>query len=73
MTLIAANVEVAAAAERRRSSGSRSTADLRAALLRATHGADGAAGFDALVMAAAVADFRPVDAADDEARRAATA
>ena len=37
-----------------------STADLRAALLRTTHAADGSAGFDALVMAAAVADFRPV-------------
>ncbi len=37
-----------------------STADLRAALLRTLHGPDGRAGFDALVMAAAVADFRPV-------------
>ncbi len=36
-----------------------STADLRAALLRATQRADGSAGFDALIMAAAVADFRP--------------
>ena len=36
-----------------------STADLRAALLRATHAPDGSAGFDALIMAAAVADFRP--------------
>jgi phosphopantothenoylcysteine decarboxylase/phosphopantothenate--cysteine ligase len=36
-----------------------STNDLRAALLRVTHAPDGAAGFDALVMAAAVADFRP--------------
>jgi phosphopantothenoylcysteine decarboxylase/phosphopantothenate--cysteine ligase len=38
-----------------------STADLRAALLRVTHAPDGSAGFDALVMAAAVADFRPVE------------
>ena len=37
-----------------------STADLRVALLRATHASDGSPGFDALVMAAAVADFRPV-------------
>jgi phosphopantothenoylcysteine decarboxylase/phosphopantothenate--cysteine ligase len=37
-----------------------STADLRAALLRTTQALDGAAGFDALIMAAAVADFRPV-------------
>ena len=36
-----------------------STAELRAALLRTTHGPDGGAGFDVLVMAAAVADFRP--------------
>ena len=36
-----------------------STADLRAALLRATQRSDGSAGFDALIMAAAVADFRP--------------
>ncbi len=41
-----------------------STADLRAALLRVTHGPDGRAGFDALVMAAAVADFRPAVVAD---------
>jgi phosphopantothenoylcysteine decarboxylase/phosphopantothenate--cysteine ligase len=37
-----------------------SAADLRAALLRTVHAPDGGAGFDALVMAAAVADFRPV-------------
>jgi phosphopantothenoylcysteine decarboxylase/phosphopantothenate--cysteine ligase len=36
-----------------------STAELRAALLRATSRPDGSAGFDALIMAAAVADFRP--------------
>jgi phosphopantothenoylcysteine decarboxylase/phosphopantothenate--cysteine ligase len=36
------------------------TADLRAALLRTAHASDGSAGFDALIMAAAVADFRPV-------------
>src|SRR5688500_210150 len=36
-----------------------STAELRAALLRTTQGPDGSAGFDALIMAAAVADFRP--------------
>jgi len=40
-----------------------STAELRAALLRLTHRPDGTAGFDALVMAAAVADFRPAAAA----------
>jgi phosphopantothenoylcysteine decarboxylase/phosphopantothenate--cysteine ligase len=36
-----------------------STADLADALRAAVHGPDGSAGFDALVMAAAVADFRP--------------
>lgn len=36
-----------------------STSDLRAALLRSVHAPDGSAGFDALIMAAAVADFRP--------------
>ena len=46
-----------------------STADLRAALLRVTHGSDGAAGFDALVMAAAVADFRPATRADTKLLR----
>lgn len=46
-----------------------STADLRAALLRVTHGPAGAAGFDALVMAAAVADFRPVRPADRKLER----
>jgi len=42
-----------------------STANLRSALLRLTHRPDGVAGFDALVMAAAVADFRPAVAASE--------
>jgi phosphopantothenoylcysteine decarboxylase/phosphopantothenate--cysteine ligase len=46
-----------------------STADLRAALLRLTHRPDGTAGFDALVMAAAVADFRPVAATGSKLER----
>ena len=50
-----------------------STADLRAALLRATQAPDGAAGFDALVMAAAVADFRPIAPRRYASSRAATA
>ena len=62
VTVIAASVEVTlpigAAVIR-----VESTADLRAALLRVTHAPDGAAGFDALIMAAAVADFRPATAA----------
>ena len=47
-----------------------STADLRAALLRLTQRGDGAAGYDALVMAAAVADFRPVAPAERKLERA---
>ena len=47
-----------------------STADLRAALLRVTQRTDGAAGYDALVMAAAVADFRPVAPAERKLERA---
>jgi phosphopantothenoylcysteine decarboxylase/phosphopantothenate--cysteine ligase len=48
-----------------------STADLRAALLRTIHAPDGGAGFDALVMAAAVADFRPVRPAERKLERGA--
>lgn len=68
VTVIAASVEVGlplgAAVIR-----VESTADLRAALLRVTHAPDGAAGFDALVMAAAVADFRPTTAAERKLER----
>ena len=46
-----------------------STADLRAALLRTTTPDGERAGFDALVMAAAVADFRPADPADGKLER----
>jgi phosphopantothenoylcysteine decarboxylase/phosphopantothenate--cysteine ligase len=68
VTMIAANVEVDLP------SGAtvvpvESTAEMRAALLRATHRADGGAGFDALVMAAAVADFRPAVPADTKLTR----
>ena len=68
VTIIAANVEVplpGTATVIRVDS----TADLRSALLRVTHEADGSAGFDALVMAAAVADFRPVAPADRKLER----
>ncbi len=41
-----------------------STGQLRAALLDRLVGADGSAGFDVLIMAAAVADFRPTAPAD---------
>jgi phosphopantothenoylcysteine decarboxylase/phosphopantothenate--cysteine ligase len=68
VTVIAANVEVpfppgAAVVP------VESNADMRAALLHATHDPDGAAGFDALVMAAAVADFRPTTPADTKLTR----
>ena len=63
VTVMAANVEVELPAEAT-VVRVESTASLRAALLRATHAADGGAGFDALVMAAAVADFRPLAAAN---------
>ncbi|MEJ7748963.1 MAG: phosphopantothenoylcysteine decarboxylase, partial [Candidatus Limnocylindrales bacterium] len=46
-----------------------STAELRAALLGLTLAPDGRAGFDALIMAAAVADFRPIDAAHGKIER----
>ncbi len=68
VTIIAANVEVALPAGAT-AVPVESTADLNAALLRATHGPDGAAGFDALVMAAAVADFRPIRRADHKLPR----
>ena len=68
VTLIAANVEVGLppSAEIIRVE---STSDLRAALLRTVHAPDGAAGFDALVMAAAVADFRPIHPVESKLER----
>jgi len=70
VTVVAANIEVPLpdGAEVVRVE---STADLRAALLRLTHRPDGAAGFDALVMAAAVGDFQPAHAADKKLERGA--
>jgi phosphopantothenoylcysteine decarboxylase/phosphopantothenate--cysteine ligase len=70
VTLLAANVEVPLPED-----GAltvvrvESTADLRAALLRATTTDAERAGFDALVMAAAVADFRPSDPVDRKIER----
>jgi phosphopantothenoylcysteine decarboxylase/phosphopantothenate--cysteine ligase len=68
VTMIAANVEVplplAAAVIR-----VESTADMRAGLLRSLHASDASARFDALVMAAAVADFRPTERADTKLAR----
>jgi len=61
VTLIAANVEVALPPEANLVRVE-STADLETALATALRNRDASAGFDALVMAAAVSDFRPVDA-----------
>ena len=71
VTVVAANLEVALP-DGAEVIHVESTAELRAALLRLTHRPDGAAGFDALVMAAAVADFRPVSTADTKLERAGT-
>jgi phosphopantothenoylcysteine decarboxylase/phosphopantothenate--cysteine ligase len=68
VTIIAANVEVALPPEAP-IVRVESTADLRAALLRLSHAPDGSAGFDALVMAAAVADFRPAAPAESKLAR----
>jgi phosphopantothenoylcysteine decarboxylase/phosphopantothenate--cysteine ligase len=68
VTLVAANIEVPLP-HRATVVRVESTADLRAALLRLTHGPDARPGFDALVMAAAVADFRPTTAADRKLER----
>jgi phosphopantothenoylcysteine decarboxylase/phosphopantothenate--cysteine ligase len=63
VTLIAATVEVALPPEAT-IVRVESTADLGSALGRALRNGDGSPGFDALIMAAAVSDFRPVDAPD---------
>jgi phosphopantothenoylcysteine decarboxylase/phosphopantothenate--cysteine ligase len=70
VTIVAANIEVEPPA------GAtvvrvESTAELRTALHRLVVEPDGGAGFDALVMAAAVADFRPSHAADHKLVRGA--
>ncbi len=70
VTVVAANLEVALPDDAE-VVHVESTAELRAALLRLTHRPDGAAGFDALVMAAAVADFRPVSTAETKLERIA--
>jgi phosphopantothenoylcysteine decarboxylase/phosphopantothenate--cysteine ligase len=70
VTLIAANLEIPSPAGVDVVAVS-STGELRAALLRATGpaGDDGRAPFDALVMAAAVADFRPATPAERKLER----
>jgi phosphopantothenoylcysteine decarboxylase / phosphopantothenate---cysteine ligase len=68
VTIVAANMEVEppAGAETVRVE---STAELRAALHRLTHAEGGSAGFDALVMAAAVSDYRPATTATTKLER----
>ena len=68
VTLVAANLDVSAPG-RSDDTAVESAAELRTALHRLTHAEDGRAGFDALVMAAAVSDFRPVTAADTKLER----
>jgi phosphopantothenoylcysteine decarboxylase/phosphopantothenate--cysteine ligase len=68
VTLIAANVGVALP-EDARIVRVESAGQLRAALLERLAGPDASAGFDALVMAAAVADFRPTVTAETKLTR----
>ena len=68
VTIVAANVEVALPHDAEVVDVT-STADLDAALRATTRSPDGSAGFDALVMAAAVADFRPVTRAESKVPR----
>jgi phosphopantothenoylcysteine decarboxylase / phosphopantothenate---cysteine ligase len=69
VTLIAANVEVALPPDAA-VVHVESTAELGAALERVLRMEVGSAGFDALVMAAAVSDFRPAETADAKLARA---
>jgi phosphopantothenoylcysteine decarboxylase/phosphopantothenate--cysteine ligase len=73
VTLIAANLEIAPPPGADVIAVS-STGELRAALLRATSqaGDDARAPFDALIMAAAVADFRPATPAERKLERGAS-
>lgn len=68
VTLIAANLDVAPPAGAT-TVQVESAAELRTALHKLTHAEDGAAGFDALVMAAAVSDFRPASTATTKIER----
>jgi phosphopantothenoylcysteine decarboxylase/phosphopantothenate--cysteine ligase len=70
VTVIAANIEVAVPREADIVEVV-TTADLDAALRATTRSPDGSAGFDALVMAAAVADFRPKAVAEGKLKKEA--
>jgi phosphopantothenoylcysteine decarboxylase/phosphopantothenate--cysteine ligase len=68
VTLVAAHLDVAPPAGAT-TIEVESAAELRTALHRLTHAEDGGAGFDALVMAAAVSDFRPASTATTKIER----
>jgi phosphopantothenoylcysteine decarboxylase/phosphopantothenate--cysteine ligase len=68
VTLVVGHIEVPLPAEARIVRGE-STAAMRAALMAAVNDATGRAGFDALVMAAAVADFTPAHPAETKLSR----
>jgi len=68
VTLVAANLDVAGPAGAT-TIAVESAAEMRATLHKLTHADDGRAGFDALVMAAAVSDFRPTETADRKLER----
>jgi phosphopantothenoylcysteine decarboxylase/phosphopantothenate--cysteine ligase len=71
VTLVAANVEVPLP-DGATTIRVESSADLRAALHGLTHDEAGGAGFDALVMAAAVSDFRPATTSEVKIERGAS-
>ena len=71
VTLVAANLDVAPPADAT-VVDVESAAQMRTALHKLTHADDGSAGFDALVMAAAVSDFRPATTADTKLERGGT-
>ena len=68
VTLVAANLDVDPPSEAT-TVAVESAAEMRAALHKLTHADDGRAGFDALVMAAAVSDFRPSTTAGKKLER----
>jgi phosphopantothenoylcysteine decarboxylase/phosphopantothenate--cysteine ligase len=68
VTLVAANLDVAPPSDAT-VVAVESAAEMRTALHKLTHAEDGRAGFDALVMAAAVSDFRPSSTADRKLER----
>ena len=70
VTLVAANVEVPLP-DGAATIHAGSAAELRAAIHRLTHDESGGPGFDVLIMAAAVADFRPTSSTDTKIERGA--